>query len=397
MEPVVWLVQRARQGDREAFARLVEDQRVALIVAAHQMVGDWEIARELAQEAILQAYLSLPQLRQDGAFRSWLYGITLNLCRSYRRAQPHELVSLESLSGGRRWSGSFDDEAQPDPESVFEARELRRQVLQAVNNLTAAEREAVVLFYYNSLTTQEAAALLGISSGALRVRLHKARQRLKQALLLHNLESMRQVEEKQMIAVEVLEVMNVMRQVEWQPQPVPNHILLLLDEAGGRVLPIWIGTAEAFYISNLMNSTPFPRPMTLDFLQRILEAAGVSVESVMVNRLLNDVFYAVAQVRSGGALHSIDARPSDAIGLAVLRQAPVYVAESILQEQGVVMGEQFRASLPERRRMRSLKAEDLMQLVPPSPDAAPQPMPSPEQMRADHDRSRQMIQEMVGQ
>ena len=73
------LVRRARSGDKQAFGEVAQQHIGMLIRIAYDMTGDYETAQELAQETILQAYLSLRHLRDDALFRSWLYGIGVNV------------------------------------------------------------------------------------------------------------------------------------------------------------------------------------------------------------------------------------------------------------------------------------------------------------------------------
>ena len=147
------------------------------------MVASEDIARELAQEAVLQAYLSLDHLRDEAAFRSWLYGIVLNVCRSYIRDQKTIFFSLEDLAGGLQFSAIPFSGPVPDPQEVVEERELYRLVLDAVNTLSPKNRAAVLMFYYDQLSLREIAATLGVSVVAVKGRLHKARRQLREQLL----------------------------------------------------------------------------------------------------------------------------------------------------------------------------------------------------------------------
>ncbi len=81
--PDAGLVARASSGDRDAFGDLVERHQPMAVRVAFRMVSNEDTARELAQEAILQAYLSLDRLRDRERFQSWLFGIVLNICRSH--------------------------------------------------------------------------------------------------------------------------------------------------------------------------------------------------------------------------------------------------------------------------------------------------------------------------
>jgi RNA polymerase sigma factor (sigma-70 family) len=179
--PDIELVVLARSGDKNAFGRLVERYQPMAQRVASCMVADDETARELAQEAMLQAYLSLSHLRDDAAFRSWLYGIVLNVCRSHLRDQK-AVFSWEDLAGGVRFGGLDFSDADPDPLWAAEERELHRKVLEAVKTLPPGSRAATLLFYYEQLSLQEIAAILGVSVTAVKGRLHKARKQLGERL-----------------------------------------------------------------------------------------------------------------------------------------------------------------------------------------------------------------------
>ena len=94
------LVALARGGDRQAFGTLVVRYRAMAESIATRVVRDRDLGRELAQEAMLQAYLSLDRLRNDARFQSWLYGIVLNVCKSHLRYRRGAPVSLEGMAGG---------------------------------------------------------------------------------------------------------------------------------------------------------------------------------------------------------------------------------------------------------------------------------------------------------
>src|SRR3954463_7130364 len=91
------LILAARTGDKQAFGEVAEQYFVFAQGVALQRVGSLEIAEELAQEAILQAYLSLNQLREPDRFASWLYGIVVNMCRRHQRDERVDLLPLDFL------------------------------------------------------------------------------------------------------------------------------------------------------------------------------------------------------------------------------------------------------------------------------------------------------------
>ncbi len=113
------LVSLARSGDKDAFGLLIERYHQMARRVAAGVVADGGVARELAQEAMLQAYLSLDRLRDPERFQSWLYGIVLNVCRGYLRDRDTSFLSLEALACGSR--------PCPSPASSRTRRRWRRR------------------------------------------------------------------------------------------------------------------------------------------------------------------------------------------------------------------------------------------------------------------------------
>ena len=332
------LVALARAGDKHAFGSLVERyqqmaRRIALGMVAHD-----DTARELVQEAMLQAYLSLDHLRDDGRFRSWLYGIVLNVCRGYIRDQKTAFLSLESLAGGTRFDALTFSAAGPSPQEVAEAQELHRVILQAVSTLSPKNRAATLMFYYEQLSVHEIAAVLGVSVAAVKGRLHKARDQLREGLLPVYLEMNREVRQgprrRAMVKVTIADVIRKERTDDETGEPLTQHVVVLLDEVGRRVLPLWVGRWEGEAVAMGLRDLQPPRPMTFSFVASLLNAAGVVVEEVRIESLRETTFYAVVKLRSGDAVREVDARPSDAMALAVRTGSPIYAAEEVMEVAG---------------------------------------------------------------
>lgn len=102
-----------------------------------------------------------------------------------------------------------------------------------------------------------------------------------------------------------------------------------------RLLPIWIGHAEATAILLSLEGAEPPRPLTHDLMRNVLENLEVLVERVEVTRLEDGTFYAALVLRGEERTLAIDARPSDSIALAVRTGSPIYVSETVLQEASV--------------------------------------------------------------
>ncbi len=312
------LLAAARDGNKDAFGCLIERYQHMTERLAQGMIGNAYIAQELAQEAVLQAYLSLDRLRNDGRFASWLYGITLNVCRNYLRSQKIDVSSLEALMGGMFIDPLLLSEGVIDPLTIAEEHEVSRVVLHAVYALSPAEREATLLFYYAQFRLNEIAGILGISVAAVKGRLYKARKQLKEDLSAWFEEtSVSQVwprRRKTMIQVSVVDSVTVTNKEASRPA---YSVVVLHDEAHHRALGIWIGPAEAFAIDQGLRQSPMPRPMTVNFIASILHSLGAVLEEVRIESLKDEIFYATARIRSDNTVHEIDARPSDAIELAV--------------------------------------------------------------------------------
>jgi len=114
-----------------------------------------------------------------------------------------------------------------------------------------------------------------------------------------------------------------------------NRIVVLKEENSERFLPIWIGPAEADAIAVRLQDVSVARPLTHDLVRSIIDSLGASVESVVVNDLSNDTFFAKIMLQVDGRSMEIDSRPSDAIALAVRVQVPIYADESVLEKAGV--------------------------------------------------------------
>jgi bifunctional DNase/RNase len=143
--------------------------------------------------------------------------------------------------------------------------------------------------------------------------------------------------------------------------PVTNMpIVVLRDLAGERVLPIWVGVFEANAIALQIESVQTPRPMTHDLLESVIRRLDGRVRRVVVCDLKDNTFYALVVIHIAGRDLSIDARPSDAIALALRAGSPIFVDEVVFQrtQQAEQEGEPDEAARL-RRWLESLGEEEL--------------------------------------
>lgn len=164
------LVRRTLDGDRDAYAALVERYRRVIYALALQRVQQSADAEDVAQEAFIKAYRSLHALREPERFSSWLYGITMRSAVDWLRVRGRSPEPVDPDV----YAPAFHDNA--------ELRELIEAVMRAVGELSDAHRLVVTLRYVQGWSAKEIAERLGESRVAVRSRLFKAMQMLRRRL-----------------------------------------------------------------------------------------------------------------------------------------------------------------------------------------------------------------------
>jgi bifunctional DNase/RNase len=112
--------------------------------------------------------------------------------------------------------------------------------------------------------------------------------------------------------------------------PTGRHVLLLKEVGLGRILPIWIGPWEASAIAAHLQGVEPERPLTHDLFAAVLRDTSVRLDRVLISRLAEETFHARLVLVTADARHEVDARPSDAIALAIRLEAPIYAAGDVL-------------------------------------------------------------------
>jgi RNA polymerase sigma-70 factor (ECF subfamily) len=170
------LVNAARNGDVGAFGRLVELHQHEVFGLAVRLVGDREMAADVAQEAMIRAWRALPKFRGDAAFSTWLHRITVNTAWTLRsRSKRNTADPLDEI-------GDVADTSWLTPERAGEAAMLRDALRMALGRLPEVHRTLVVLKDVEGWTHGEIAETLGISVTAAKVRLHRAHVKLREYL-----------------------------------------------------------------------------------------------------------------------------------------------------------------------------------------------------------------------
>ena len=173
----VELINRILAGDENAFASLVKKYEKQVHALAWRKIGDFHIAEEIAQDTFLKVYQKLSTLKDPNQFSGWLYVIATNLCRAWLRkkrleTEPLEDTEIESIE--ETYSRYVAEERT---KATVEAQ--REVVKKLLAKLKESERTVMTLHYFSEMTCEEISRFLGVSTSAIKLRLHRARQRLK--------------------------------------------------------------------------------------------------------------------------------------------------------------------------------------------------------------------------
>ena len=139
-----------------------------------------------------------------------------------------------------------------------------------------------------------------------------------------------------------------------------QRVVILKVKDSDRYLPIWIGATEADAIALKLQDMNVPRPLTHDLLGAVISSLGAQVSHILVSDLTDDTFYAKIVLECDGEQIEIDARPSDAIALAVRAEAPIYAEDEVIDKVGVRMDED--GEQPQAEEPREVNAEELERL-----------------------------------
>ena len=127
------------------------------------------------------------------------------------------------------------------------------------------------------------------------------------------------------------------------------YALILKEMNGNRRLPIIIGAFEAQSIALEMEGIKPPRPLTHDLMKNIIDTFGVSLQDVYINELRDGTFYAKITIEGVNDSQEVDSRPSDAIALAVRYGVPIFVAEEVLNEAGIIADAEEEETIRSRK------------------------------------------------
>lgn len=182
MDEDVDLMLRVKAGEAEAFNRLMDKYQRTVVNLVYRFTGDAENAEDLAQEVFLRIYRAAPRYEPRAKFFTYLYQVTLNLCRNAReKNQRRRTQSLDSAGPDRETAWEVPD-PEPGAEGRMQQEETAAQVQAAIQSLSQDQRELLILQRFQNLGYDELAQLTSQTVSAVKAKLHRARLALKKRL-----------------------------------------------------------------------------------------------------------------------------------------------------------------------------------------------------------------------
>jgi RNA polymerase sigma factor (sigma-70 family) len=369
------LVAAVLAGDGEAFGPLLARWQASILRLCRRLLGPGPQAEDVAQEAAVQAFLGLPRLADPARFGAWLHAIAANRARMALRRR--RLLALEGLPLDAA-VGLHAGKPGPTPEDIWAGREVHEAVLAALRALPAATREAVIGFYLQGYSYQELAELLGTPLSTVRGRLYHGRRQLRRTLrpladeMLTPARTRREEHRMDTTALIDVEVAFVGR-LEFST----DCVVMLQEHGGPRRLALEgvDGATGEVVELNLEGRQPLA-PTTHDLLSRLVAALSGRVEQVTIRRLVGEALYADITLERSGRRPDVEARPGDAVALALLAGAPIRVTAAVMDTAGFAPNDRQQQRLREERERERLRRRvaERAGAPPPSPIAPPPPL-----------------------
>lgn len=193
------LVRQACEGQVSAYETLVRRWSARVTGYVRSRVGSPQAAEDLAQDSLLKAYQALPTLSDPNKFGSWLLSIAHRSAIDWLRSKSRTEVRFVDLAHGDQRDNQQSVNgrwAAPDigPDQIAAQQEQARQLLRHVGELPESQRETLLIYYYDNVTYQQLADMLGVSTATINARLTKARKTLREKMMPPKVESPEEVQ-----------------------------------------------------------------------------------------------------------------------------------------------------------------------------------------------------------
>jgi len=178
------LISKSKAGDIAAFEELIEAYQKKIFNFAYRMIGNYDDAADLAQEALIRIFKSIGGFKEQSSFSTWIYRITTNVCldeiRKRKNKKEYSLDEEVQVDDGQLKRQVMSED--PGPDDIVEREELRSIVINAIDKLPKEQRIVITLRDIQGLSYDEIAQVLDCPDGTVKSRISRARQALKKVL-----------------------------------------------------------------------------------------------------------------------------------------------------------------------------------------------------------------------
>ncbi len=372
------LVRQARAGCANALAVLISRHWSVVHKLLARATGNWIEAEDLAQETVLQAATRLSDLQEPERFGPWLYTIALNRARLWWRRRRTSRVpqSLEALLA------SAPAAVEPhlagengSPEAAWEAADLARTIGRAISALPKAQQQAILAHYVEGLKYGEIAAMLRVPASTVRSRLQHARERLRRDLAPlvaagyaefarppYAPSSRARARRLAMTYVEMT-VDSVHVAGGGRPgaryEPAARAVVLkrVDSPAAGAGMPAkpdkrYLAVVVAPYeldVVTVARQPATPRPLTHRLMLELATAGDATIQEVRLTGIQDDMLSSTIVLKLGRRTRQVEARPTDAIVLALQAEVPIYAHTAVLAQAGITSPDDWEERLRHTR------------------------------------------------
>lgn len=178
------LIKRCRNGDRKAFADLVDRYKVIVFNLVDRMIFDKAIVEDLAQEVFIRVYQGLPGFRGESRLSTWIYRIAYNVCAAELDRARHrvDFISIDEGEDEERPRLDLRDAGQ-DPETLFSRIDFRWTIQRLLDRLPPRYKAILTLFYLEEMSYEEIGEIMGLPMGTVKTHLHRAKQALRDMIV----------------------------------------------------------------------------------------------------------------------------------------------------------------------------------------------------------------------
>lgn len=180
------LVERARNGDLNAFSQLVEEHKKNVYYLAYDLTRNREDAEDISQDVFIRAFRSLKKFRGDSKFSSWLYRITVNTCFSLKSNKHYKIMKeRENIENINDFHPGVKDHKNVNPERKTESGFIQKNIEKAMRKLSNREKTVFVMRNYSEMSFDEIVKVLKLQPGTVRSINFKALQKLRRELAFY--------------------------------------------------------------------------------------------------------------------------------------------------------------------------------------------------------------------